>query len=507
MNSWELEILKQRIEFYKSENVESCLALSDLDFFANISEKIGPSLTESTICNIVTFFFSYWKQQNDKFEFFRYGDDEFALLLPEVKLLQAKEAFDKFKKSFRRQKFIGGETVYAGVPITISIGLTDLCRECDAQTFLKMTESALAMAKKLGRSRVEVSYGEVPYIITKGTVAVSTFMGAGLSGCCQDNEKAAKAAISQPYGITTDNDGSLLLTDRGNHRILRIKNGIVRTVAGTGVSGFDADGLPAHRSRLCKPSGVAVTPTGELIIADTGNNRIRAVDKNGILKTIVGGSIPGYDGDGNSASRCLLSRPGGVVTDSNGNIFTNDYGNNVIRRISANGIIETVVGSGEFGYCKEGSAVRLAALDKPYGLAVSSNGTKIYIADYGSNRVLLANLSENKIITLCGCGEQGYSGDGEAGRLSRLNGPYWITNCEDNVLFIVDAGNHCIREYNLHTGIIRTVAGRGSGGYKDTVQNPLDAKFNIPAGLAFCKQEHAIYIADYANNAIRKVNL
>lgn len=491
--SEDLLALKNRITDCIHSKTPSCLALADLDFFANISGRIGSAESARAIESVMKYFTAYWCSEKPENSFFRYADDEFALVLGNMSQTRAKEKLAGFRKAFRGQKFIGGESVYSGVPVTLSVGVTSLENRTNLSSALKMAETALLMAKKLGRNRVETAPEPEAEIIYDRSAAVSTL--AGTTG------------ISQPYGVEVDNENRLIVADRGNHRIVRMNNGRIEEFAGCGQSGFDETPVSATEARLCKPSGAAVDSFGDLIIADTGNNAIRVVDTSGIMRTLAGGGKPGYTGDGGRAVNALLNRPGGVAADAAGNVYTNDYGNNVIRRISHDGVIETIIGSGEYGTCRDGDIPRLTPLNKPYGLAVTPDGTVVYLADYGTHRILAADLIRNRMVAVCGTGKPGYSGDGGPGRSASLYGPYWISLYRGGHLFIADSGNQCIRSLDLRTGMISTIAGNGSRGYADVWENPREATFNIPAGMAIDQERKVLYIADYANNAIRRVKL
>ena len=199
-----------------------------------------------------------------------------------------------------------------------------------------------------------------------------------------------------------------------------------------------------------------------------------------------------------------MNRPGGVVVDNAGNIYTNDYGNNVIRKIDTNQRISTVAGNGRHGYYGDGKKATEAAFNCIYGLCVDDAGETLYAADYYNHCVRKINLKTNIIKTLCGTGKAGYSGDGGLCYNAELNGPFWIKlHC--NNLYIADANNHCIRKIDLNTKIIEIVIGNGHAGYVDSESEITEAWLNIPAGIAF--NGNFMYIADYGNNAIRKVKL
>ena len=159
-------------------------------------------------------------------------------------------------------------------------------------------------------------------------------------------------------------------------------------------------------ARLTFPTGVAMDGSGNLYIADYGNNRIRKVDSSGIITTVAGNGTAGYSGDGGAAASAKLSSPTGVAVDGSGNLYIADYGNDVIRKVSASGIITTSAGAYEsYDYSGDGGAATSASLYDPQGVAVDGSGN-LYIADYGNNVIRKVD-SFGTITTLAGNGTGG----------------------------------------------------------------------------------------------------
>lgn len=238
-----------------------------------------------------------------------------------------------------------------------------------------------------------------------------------------------------------------------------------------------------------------------MLFVDRSNHQIKKVH-NGRVYTVAGSGVHGCTGDHGPAVDACLHRPGGVATDQAGNLYTNDYGNNVIRKIDTKGMISTVAGNGNYGYEGDHGQAGMAALNKPYGLCVAPDGSRLYIADYGNHCIREVNLRTGTIETLCGTGIPGYSGDDGLCSLAQLNGPFWVTLYK-NELFIADANNHAIRKIDLSTKIITTAVGDGTPGYVDVAYDLKHVKLNIPAGIAI--NDQYIFIADYGKNVVRKV--
>ena len=211
--------------------------------------------------------------------------------------------------------------------------------------------------------------------------------------------------------MAVDASGNLYIADTGNNRIRKVSaTGIITTVAGNGSAGYSGDGGPATSAQLDGPEGVAVDGSGNLYIADTCNNRIRKVSATGIITTVAGNGSAGYSGDGGPATSAQLSLPAGVAVDGSGNLYIADSGNNRIRKVSATGIITTVAGNGSPGYSGDGGPATSAQLNQPAGVAVDASGN-LYIADSSNNRIRKVSAT-GIITTVAGNGFDGYSGDG-----------------------------------------------------------------------------------------------
>ena len=223
---------------------------------------------------------------------------------------------------------------------------------------------------------------------TTGTI--TTVAGTGERGNGGDGGPAVEAQLNGPIGVTVDGAGNLYIGDLGNDRICRVDTtGTITTVAGTGEEGYSGDGGPSVEAQLNTPRGIAVDGSGNLFIADYENSRIRRVDSRGIITTVAGvGNSGGSTGDGQPAVKTRLSGAHDVAVDGSGNVYIAETGDNRIRRVDANGVITTVAG---VGYIREyilgledfsgdsGPAVE-ASLSSPYGVAVDNSGD-VFLAD------------------------------------------------------------------------------------------------------------------------------
>jgi sugar lactone lactonase YvrE len=277
-------------------------------------------------------------------------------------------------------------------------------------------------------------------------------------------------------------------------------------VAGGDKAGYEGDGGPATSAGLFNPHGVTVDASGNIYIADTGNNRIRMVTRStGIVTTVAGDGSYGYKGDGGQATSTGLLNPYGVAVDASGNIYIADTGDYRIRLVtSSTGIITTVAGDGTAGYKGDGGQATSAGLTYPYGVAVDASGN-IYIADSYDNRIRLVTKSTGIITTVAGDGSYGYKGDGGPATSAGLSFPRGIALDASGNIYIADFYPNRIRMVMKSTGIITTVAGGGSYGYVGDGGPATSAGLSNPSSIAVDASGN-IYIADTYNNRIRLVS-
>jgi sugar lactone lactonase YvrE len=233
--------------------------------------------------------------------------------------------------------------------------------------------------------------------ITSGQI--NTYAGTGLAGFSGDNGPATAAKLSQPTALATDGQGNLLLCDTANHRIRSISaSGVIATVAGTGVQGFSGDGSAAISAELDSPAGIAVAKDGRIFVADTHNHRLRVIATDNTIETFAGTGSMGYSGDGGAAAGASLALPRGISLDAAGDVIFADSNNQRIRSINAQGIISTIAGSGVQGFAADGTSSTVGALNTPRGVAISSFGDPVF-AD-SPNRLVREVATNGDIYTI-----------------------------------------------------------------------------------------------------------
>jgi len=283
--------------------------------------------------------------------------------------------------------------------------------------------------------------------------------------------------------VAYDAAGDLFVADRARNQVFEISaGGAVLVVAGNGVQGFSGDGGPATSAELNAPMSVAVATDGTLYIADTGNQRIRAV-QGGNITTFAGSGARGFSGDGGPASSAALNRPVAIALDSTGALLVCDQGNERVRRISA-GQIATVAGDGVQGFAGDGSAARAAELNEPSGIAAGADG-RIFIADTNNERIRVVSKG-GTISTFAGTGVSGMLGDGGPASAAQLARPVGLAIDAANNLFIADENNHRLRRIAAD-GTIATIAGSGRQGAAADGAVAISSAQNQPVGTAISR--------------------
>jgi hypothetical protein len=282
--------------------------------------------------------------------------------------------------------------------------------------------------------------------------AITTVAGTGRDGYSGDGGPAVAAEIDSPRGIAALPEGGFLFPDTDNERIRRVwPDGTITTVAGDGVKGFGGDGGPATSAELDQPFSVAPLPGGGFLIADASNERIRRVWPDGTITTVAGDGRATYGGDGGPATAASLNTPHAVVAAPDGGYLVADTYDNRIRRVTPDGVIETVAGTGEAGFSGDGGPADAAELDLPKALAVLPDGTGFLVADSANDRVRLVTLDLRPPFTLALAARS---------LRTRAGHPFVLhltLSLPASVRLAVTAGSRVVSSVDVHRG-----AGRGS---------------------------------------------
>lgn len=360
-----------------------------------------------------------------------------------------------------------------------------------------------------GRIRFYDANSDSPNYLT-----LNTLVG---NGSIADGGPATQASLHFPRAPKLDASGNLYVTDTQNNVIREIDSaGNINIVAGTQVpcsypTVNCGDGGPPTSASFFVPRGIAFDNSGNLIVFDTYDSRVREV-KNGVINTIAGTGTYGFSGDGGPATQALLSYPWAGGVDSAGNIYVLDAFNNRVREINAStGNISTVAGSGATGcgnggYSGDGGLATNATLNCPIGLDVDAAGD-LYISDYYNFVIRRVDATTHIITTVAGTpGTPGYSGDGGLATSATLSYADRVSVNAAGNLFISDTNNEVIRRVDALTGKIETFAGNTNFAFAGDGGPALSASFASPTGVVVTNSGD-LYVGDLFNNRVRKVIL
>ena len=277
---------------------------------------------------------------------------------------------------------------------------------------------------------------------------VFTFAGTGEAGEVGNGGPATEAQFAFPTDPAVDGSGNLYVADSGNHRIRRIDaEGVITTIAGTGVRGFGGDGGPATEAQFAAPTDLALDESGNVYVSDWRSRRIRRIDAEGVITTIAGTGVRGFGGDGGPATEAQFAVPSGLAVDGSGNLYVADSGNHRIRRIDAEGVITTIAGTGVRGFGGDGGPATEAQFAAPTDLALDGSGN-LYVTDLTAIRIRRID-AEGVITTIAGSGpvfsQGGYSGDGGPATEAQFALPRGLAVDGSGNLYVADSGNQRIR--------------------------------------------------------------
>ena len=318
----------------------------------------------------------------------------------------------------------------------------------------------------------------------------------------QDGSSAINAPLREPRAVAVDTSGNVYIADTSDNRIRKVNaSGVIGTFAGTGVPGSQGDRGKAILAQLNGPTGLAMDTNGNLFVAERDGHRIRRISPDGIINTVAGTGRAGFSGDNSPAVNAEM-RPYAVAVDSKGNLYIADGLNFRIRKVDANGIITTIAGNGSEGYFGDNGPASGALIDLVTGIAVDSNGN-VYIADVINERVRKID-SSGMITTFAGSGDFGTIGDGLAATSAVLL-PQGVAADNSGNIYISDFNRDVVRKVNIASGLISTVAGNGSTGFSGDDGTAVRASLNSPFGLAV-DSSNQVFVADLGNSRVRRVS-
>ncbi len=339
------------------------------------------------------------------------------------------------------------------------------------------------------------STGRIRIVNAQGLI--STLAGGSSS---YNDGLASQARLPGITSIALDNRGDLLISVSTARQIRRLSQQVVSTVAGVLPSSSTDENIPALSSPLLSPLGLTFDSSGNLLVSDNVEHRVRRITPAGIAATLAGNGFFGFEGDGGQALAAQVGGPRGLAFDRNNNLWIVSGAGPTIRRITPAGLISTIAGN-NLGFSGDGGPARTAAFLNPNGIAADAAGN-IYIADTGNHRIRRIDTAALTISTFAGSGDPGFAGDDGRATQAQLTNPRFLTFDSAGNLYIADTGNNRIRRVTPG-GIISTYAGNGSTGATGDGGPATSAALGVPTGIAFDASD-TLYIA--TSNRIRKVD-
>jgi DNA-binding beta-propeller fold protein YncE len=326
-------------------------------------------------------------------------------------------------------------------------------------------------------------------------------------GTAEDGAQATQAKLLTPFGVAFDGSGNGYIVEYTGQRVRRIdRKGVISTVAGLGRKGSAGVGGLAKEAEFDSPHNLAVTPQGDVFVADTMNNRVVKIDgRSGMLSVITGTGEHGFSGDGGPATKAQFGNIYCATLDPRGErLYLADLDNRRIRVVDlGTGIVTTVASNGKKGVPEDGAVAVQAPLLDPRAVTADARGN-VYILERGGHALRVVD-HQGRIRTIAGTGKTGATGDGGDARQATLNGPKHLCLDADGNVIIADTENHLIRKVIVSEGKIVRLAGTGKKGSAGVGGPPLEAELNQPHGVYVHPKTGDLYIADSSNNRILKI--
>jgi sugar lactone lactonase YvrE len=327
---------------------------------------------------------------------------------------------------------------------------------------------------------------------------ISIFAGTGVSGNSGNGGPATAAKLSNPYCIVVDKFDNVYI---GEFSVIRKINtaGIITNYAGTGISGASGTGGPATAAQLMGIRGLAIDGLGNMYVSDIANNVVRKIDNMGIITRVAGTGLATYNGDTLQATDANISEPVGLATDKDNNLYIVSYSQNRVRKVTPDGIITTVAGTGVAGYSGDGSYAASAKLDRPSSICIDK-WNNLYVTD-SYNDCVRKITTTGVISTIAGNGLSGFEGDGGPATAAKLLYPAGIITDEAGGMLLCDWGNNRVRRVN-NVVSVADVSSINNG--IDISPNPNSGSFNLRLTSMY-KNEIKVAVTNIVGKVVKEI--
>ncbi|MCB1065028.1 MAG: SMP-30/gluconolactonase/LRE family protein [Verrucomicrobiae bacterium] len=343
---------------------------------------------------------------------------------------------------------------------------------------------------------------------------ISTFAGTGTKGFSGDGGPAVQAQLDNPFGVIVGPDGDIYFTDTINHCIRKIsrKTGVITTVVGVGgKKGYAGDGGPATEALCFEPYEVRFHRNGDLYWVEMQNNVVRRLDgRTGKVHTVAGTGEKGFGGDGGPATEAKMDRPHSIQFDAEfAHLFICDITNHRIRRVDLEtGIIDTWCGSGKAEATPDGAKVsKETPLKGPRALDIAPNGD-LWLALREGNQVFRIDMKTGTLHHVAGTGKKGFNANSGPALEANLSGPKGVAVSPDGTfVYLADTESHSVRAINLRNDppTLDLIAGTGKKGDGPDSPDPLKCEMARNHGVGVDPVTGDLYIGDSETHKVRKI--
>jgi streptogramin lyase len=331
---------------------------------------------------------------------------------------------------------------------------------------------------------------------------ICTVVGTGRSQFDGDGRPALETSLYAPLDVSFDSDGRPLILDWNNFRLRRVNfDDSIETVIGTGFEDVPLEGSTARATSLHHASDVELDLQGRWYVAGNHASFVFRVGTEEMVEIVAGDGDYGYEGDTGPALAAALGAPFGVEPTPDGGVYLSDAEFHVVRFVDINGIITTVAGDGVAGYAGDGGPATAARLHGPTRLRLDAEGN-LHICDTYNHAVRRLD-RDGVLTTVAGDGAPGYAGDGGDATLAKLSAPHDLRFAPNGDLYLADSGNNVIRKID-QAGVITTVVGTGEAGFEGDGFPATSCRLDRPSSVIF-DAEGSMWISDTYNHRVRRV--